>query len=164
MSFGQLAAELEQLTKERTDPAAGSGEGNGNGGEGGEPLLKSFSFTLEDGTEVDAADATELLKSIVQKQAAQEGELLKVLTGMTTLVKSLQADMALLKGTGPGRRSVGQAPAAPAAPAAPKAEELMAKCLSAQAAGKLNGLDVSVAEQCLNLGQELPAHIAQRLV
>lgn len=175
MSFGKLAQELEQLQKAQPTPSASGGEGNG--GNGGEtPLVKSFKFTLEDGTEVEAADGVELIKSMVSQQKATEADLAKAMTAMVgliknqgELIKSLQTQVTELGGQGRGRRAVvnaGEVPQAnsetpPAAPA--DGQALLAKCLDAQKAGRLSANDVAMADSYIGSGYDLPAHIKSRL-
>lgn len=173
MSFGKLAKELEQLQQAQPTPSASGGEGNGGNGEA--PLVKSFQFTLEDGTVVEAADGADLVKSLIGQQKATEGEMLKAMTAMVgmvkgqgELIKSLQAQVAELGGQGRGRRAVvnaGEVPPTqtqtPAAPADGPA--LLAKCLDAQKAGRLSANDVAVADSYIGSGMDLPAHIKARL-
>jgi hypothetical protein len=55
----------EDEEDEGKDGAQGEGEGEGaDAGEAGKPMAKSFTLTLEDGSEMEAFDATELLKSL----------------------------------------------------------------------------------------------------
>jgi hypothetical protein len=175
MSFGQLAKELEQLQQAQPTPSASGGEGNG-GNKGGEaPLVKSFKFVLEDGTEVEAADGADLIKSMVEQQKATEGDMLKAMTGLVGLVKgqgelikSLQTQIAELGGQGRGRRAVvnaGEQPGGDTPPAKPPVDgqALLAKCLDAQAAGRLTANDVAMADSYIGSGYDLPAHIKARL-
>ena len=48
-------------------------------------MAKSFSFTLEDGTVVEAEDGTELIKALMNRVEKNEGALAKVLEGTVKL-------------------------------------------------------------------------------
>lgn len=110
-------------------------EGDDDGDEEGEnPVLgKSFGVTLDDGTEVEAYDATEILKSFdarlggferelseidllkaeiaelkgreVPSADAIKAEVEKVLAAQNTMLKSLQEQVAALSAQGQGRKS-----------------------------------------------------------
>lgn len=54
------------------DDGNGGGEGGTGGEGGGEPLTKSFTLTLEDGTTLEAVDGTEMVKSLAAKLNATE--------------------------------------------------------------------------------------------
>jgi len=175
--------------------AAGDGEGDGDGkpkgeddgdgdgadGDGGdgEPLTKSFTLKLEDGTEIEAQDGTELVKALGARLDATESSMTKALEsaiglikGQGELIKSLHEQIKKLGGEGRGRRavvSVVEKPApgsalAKSEPGALTGEEFLAKALDAQKAGRITSLDVATAEACLNRGERVPAHIIQRVV
>jgi len=160
--------------------AAGEGEDDEKGEEGGE-MAKSFKIVLEDGTEVEAVDGADLIKSLVARIEGNESSVLKVL-GETAkvalaqgeLIKSLQADLAALKSEGKGRKAVLAITEKPA----PKTEELrkseagdgltgeefMAKAMSAQAAGRINGTQVAIAEAHINAGKNPPLDILKAVL
>ena len=129
MSFEALRADLEALNKALPQGAPvasaagaeGEGEGNegapgadqGDGDDGGELLGKSFTFQLADGTEVEALDGADLVKSFGNRLVASEAaaaktnaEVLGVLTAQTALLKSMGEKLAALGGAPAGRRSV----------------------------------------------------------
>ncbi|MFM0165758.1 hypothetical protein PQR39_35680 [Paraburkholderia sediminicola] len=71
------------------------GDGNGDLGDGS-PMIKSFKLVLEDGTEMEAQDATEMVKCLVGEinkvkadAEAQSGELMKSLGGAVELIGTL---------------------------------------------------------------------------
>lgn len=72
-------------------------DGNGNGDLGdGSPMIKSFKLVLEDGTEMEAQDATEMVKCLVGEinkvktdAAAQSDELMKSLGSAVELIGTL---------------------------------------------------------------------------
>lgn len=201
MSFEQLCEELETLTKSYGDPDGdGKGEGDekiqaaadggdggsaeddeegdgSDGGNGGEPMAKSFSFTLEDGTVIEAQDGTELVKSLMGRVDARDQQFLKAFESLTTvvkaqdqLIKSLQGDIKKFSGEGRGRKAVVTPVSKPAAgaPAVPAKEgmtgqEFMTKCMDALGAGRITSVDVSRAESALNRGVPVPQDIVARV-
>ena len=143
-------------------------------------VAKSFVLQDSDGNEHEAVDATELLKSLIDRQDTAEGVLAKALSSVTGLVKSqgemiksLNAKVNELSSQGRGRKTVlsvmdkpdaatiAKSTSAHAAPMSPK--EIMAKCLEAQKSGALTGMDVARAEISINNGVALPADIVSRL-
>lgn len=196
--FEGLLGEVEELQKsmsaaaegdEKIEAAAAEGEGAGDNegaeaGEGdedgeGEELGKSFTMRLEDGTEVDAIDGTELVKSLMARIEGNEESILKSFGGLMSvvkaqgdLIKSLTEKVGALSAAGRGRRAVlaiSERPA-PAAPEADKKDEgitseaFMAKALTAQAAGRLNAVQVATAEACINRGETIPVHIVRAVM
>lgn len=162
------------------DEGAGDGMGDDDGDEGKPPMAKSFRVKLEDGTEVDAQDGTELVKALQDRIEATEGTLAKALGTAVELIKSQGAQIAALSskikaigGEGKGRKavlSVVEKPAAggdmakSTAEAGMQPEEFMVKALDAQKLGRITGLQVAVAEANLNRGQPVPADIIQRVL
>lgn len=183
--IAEAAAEGEDGDEGYAEPDGDEGiEGEGDG-DGDEGMAKSFSLKLEDGTEVDAIDGTELVKSLIDRFDAQEDTLSKALGGIVdliksntetmrsqaALIKSLQGDVKRLGGEGRGRKTVVSVAEKPVAETLAKSEpegmnanEFMAKALSAQQAGKITGLDVSVAETSLNKGLPVPTSIVRRVL
>lgn len=102
------------------DPDDDADKVDGDAGEAGdEPMTKSFKVTLADGSETDAVDATDLLKSLQEqvgsltKQAAEVEPLAKALEqtlglvkGQAGLIKSLTERVEKLSGEGRGRKAV----------------------------------------------------------
>lgn len=159
-------------TNDKTGKPAAKGEGDEA------PMGKSFDLTLDDGTKVEAFDATELLKALGARQDGVETAMTKALSitidtikVQGDLIKSLQADVTRLANAGRGRKTavtlvdkVDPASLAKSEPTGMGAAEFMAKALSLQEQGKLSGLDVSRAESYLNRGLEIPADIRTKVM
>jgi hypothetical protein len=160
-------------------------EGLGDEGEGDgddeETMGKSFALKLEDGTELEAIDGTELVKSLMARVESNEGTVMKALGTAVDLlgkqgdmIKSLQDEVKKLAGEGRGRKtvvSVSEKPVAGATMAKSQgaadglsANEFMAKALAAQASGRLTGLDVARAESALNKGLPVPQDVVNRVI
>lgn len=185
MSFAKLAEELGALataasvTPEST-PAGGAGADGGQAGGTETSMVKSFSFTLEDGTVVEAEDGADLVKSLIERfdtqaktHEAEKVDLMKALGSLSTLVKAQGEALARLSGQGRGRMSTVAMPAdagagagagAPVAGKGPEAaQELMAKAHAALAAGRINGVQVAMADGYLGKGMALPADLLNRI-
>lgn len=181
MSFQKLAEELQALQSASAEstPANGAGAG-GTAAVGTETqMVKSFSFTLEDGTVVDAVDGADLVKSLVERfdtqaatHATENADLVKSLTAMTALIKAQGEQIARLSGTGAGRRATVAMPANAGAgngtseplkvtPAI--AHEVMAKAHAAQALGRISGVDVATADGYFGKGMLPPLELLQRI-
>lgn len=162
--------------------AGGEGAGADDGaGDGDETMGKSFALKLEDGTELEAIDGTELVKSLMARVESNEGTVMKALGTAVDLlgkqgdmIKSLQDEVKKLAGEGRGRKtvvSVSEKPVAGATMAKSQgaadglsANEFMAKALAAQASGRLTGLDVARAESALNKGLPVPRDVVNRVI
>ena len=150
-------------------------------------------MTLEDGSRVEAYDATEILKAFdarLGEHTAQIAEIAalkteiaqlkardlpsqtdmeKVLARQNDLIKSLRDDVNALAAEGRGRRSVlnvheKTAPAgAPQRPDSPRGDELLTKALIAQKQGRITGLDVARLESYLGRGLPGPQDILSRI-
>ncbi len=166
------------------DADAGADEGQ----DGEETLGKSFKFTLEDGTEIEAQDGTELVKSLFTRVEESEGAIQQALGATFDLVKSqgaviksqgemiknLQAQIGKVSTAGRGRKAIlsvneRQDPTAlrksqADEPKGLKAEEFMAKALDLQASGKLTGLDVARIEASLNEGVPVADDLVRRVM
>lgn len=185
---GELAKALPaegETSNDDAEIAAAAGEGEGDDEDEekkeGAEMAKSFEIELADGTKIQAVDGAELVKALIGRIETNESAVLKVL-GETAkiaveqgkLIKSLQGEVASLKDQGKGRKAVLTVAEKPA----PKAEELkksqepegldgeqfMAKALSAQAAGRINGTQVAIAEAHINAGKQPPANIVKAVV
>lgn len=205
MSFEKLLAELQELQSDQEDlqkalpddsgeddariqAAAEEGgeaepddEGAGEDPEGGEGEIgaKSFTLKLEDGTEIEAQDGTELVKALNARLDETEANVTKALETAVALIKS-QGDMikslsdrvAKLGGEGRGRKAVVSVVERPPAGSTLSksdqttmtGEEFLAKALDAQKAGRITSLDVATAEACLNRGAPVPDAIIKRVV
>jgi hypothetical protein len=161
---------------EGDDVLDGEGEDDGKGG--GE-MAKSFSFTLEDGSQVDAVDGTELIKSLVTRFDADKAVTLKAL-GMTVdmlksqaaQIETLGARITRLSGEGRGRKtavtvSEKSAPVGDMHKSQQQGmshSEFFAKADAAQKAGRITAADIGTAETYLNKGQAVPASIISRVL
>lgn len=181
-----------------------NGEGNGEGdegvasGEGGnddlgegeddEPMGKSFSITLDDGTVIDAQDGTALVKALSDQVGALQGRIdaqvsegetmakaletaCSVIEKQDAMFKSLSAKVDALSKQGRGRASVVNvaekpAPAGVAKPAVEgvKPEDFMAKAMDKFNAGAISGRDVAIAENALAVGKPVPAELVSKVL
>lgn len=188
--LGELTAEAETMSKalpaddstgDKKIQAAAEGGGedlekkkeddkDGEGGEG--EMTKSFKVQLADGTEVEAQDGTELVKSLFDRFDESEGVIAKALGATLNLVKS-QADAiksqgALIKslnekvsaisGEGRGRKAIltvvekatsGDATMAKSEDNGMTGQEFLAKSNAAFDAGKITGLQLSTIDVSL---------------
>lgn len=170
------------VTGDDLNPEGLGDEGEGEGdGDDEETMGKSFALKLEDGTELEAIDGTELVKSLMARVESNEGTVMKALGTAVELIgkqgdmiKSLQDEVKKLAGEGRGRKavvSVSEKPVAGANMAKSQgaaeglsANEFMAKALAAQASGRLTGLDVARAESALNKGLPVPQDVVNRVI
>lgn len=162
------------------DAGADAGDGDGaSKDDDGEPMGKSLGMvTLENGEQVDAIDGTELVKALMARVETTEGQMQKALEGavglikgQSAMIKSLSDQVAKLAGAGRGRKAavtvhekVGGAPLNKSEPAGMNADEFMAKALTAQAAGKIRGVDVAMIENCVNRGIAVPEGLVNKVV
>lgn len=162
---------------EAAGEAADAGEG-----EGDEPLTKSFRFSTDDGEEVEAVDATDLLKSLVERVESNETDMGKAVGMLTDLVKSqvaelgaLRSEVSRLGSVGRGRKAVVTIADKPGAGDLAKslpgegeegitANDFMAKAMDACTAGKITGLEVARCESYLNRGLDVPANIKTKVL
>lgn len=151
-----------------------------------ELMGKSLRLQTEDGERIEAIDGTELVKSLMGRleklegagYAAIEESMTKALGVAVDLIKSQGEEIALLKSEvsrlanqGRGRKAALSVVEKPEATTMAKSEpagvasgEFMAKALAAQAAGKITGLQVSIAETALSKGLAVPADIVNRVL
>jgi hypothetical protein len=179
MAKSMPAAEDTSEDDEKIEDAAEEGDEGDEKDEA--PMGKSFKLTLEDGTTVDAVDGADLVKSLMARIEETEKSTAEALTGavslvkeLGTLVKSQGVELAALKSAGKGRKAVVTVAEKPAStaetlaksdePAGLSGEEFMAKALTAQAEGKISGLDVSIAESHINGGKSPPANIVRAVL
>lgn len=183
-AFEALLGELEIMTKalpaadeaiegdKKIAAAAGDGDEDEDDeleGEG-KPMAKSFKVTLADGTEVEAEDGTELVKSMIERVEGNEETMAKALgsavnlikaqgvqiASAVALVKSLQSKVAELSSEGRGRKtvvSVHEKPApaelAKSDPQGMSGQEFMAKANAAFDGGKISGKDLTIIDVAL---------------
>lgn len=173
------AAAEEGATEEgAADEADTDDDSESSEGEEEAPLGKSFRFQLDSGEEVEAVDGTELVKSLMARFDSQESTVAKALGAAVDLIKSqgaalasLQNEVKRLGSEGRGRKTVVSVAEKPAPatmeksePAGLSGDEFMAKALVAQAAGRITGLQVSIAEGSLLKGLAVPADIVKRVL
>lgn len=155
------------------------------------PMAKSFTVTLEDGTEAAAYDGEAVIKSFRDQVSAIRGEtkdalvdLAKALAQSAQLIKALreqsaeqaalikaQGDrLAELAGAGRGRKSslsVHERPVvgdeALAKAAGPDPSSLLSKALTAQRDGRMTGMEVAQIDACLHRGMTVPDALLAKL-
>ena len=165
--------------QEHKEPDGDEGEGGGEGdGDGDEAMGKSFSLTLEDGTEIDAIDGTLLVKSLIARVEGNEvsmvkalGQTLDVVKNQGAMIKSLQDEVKKLAGSGKGRKAVVTIAEKPGPTDLAKSDsdginpsDFLAKSLTAQAAGRITGLDVAKIESRINSKLPIPADLINRVL
>lgn len=162
------------------DDKGGAADGDADDNKAGKPMAKSFKLRLEDGTEVEAQDGSELVKSLQERIEQNEGVMAKamesaigLIKGQGELIKSLSEQVKKLSGEGRGRKTVVSVMEKPAPVASTLAkseptgmshEQFFAKALNAQKEGRLSGTEIAVAEACLNRGEAIPQSIVARVV
>lgn len=153
-------------------------------GEEKEMVAKSFLVKLDDGTEIEAQDGTELVKSLINRMENSEGTMQKAMGSMLTLIKgqsdmikSLSDKVAKLSNEGRGRKAVLTVTEKPSATAHTETmaksigtgdgitpDAFFAKAFEAQKAGRVTGTEIAIAETCLNKNQPIPQHIVARVM
>lgn len=162
------------------DDQGGAGDGDADdNGEDGKPMAKSFKLTLEDGTEIEAQDGTELVKSLQARIDKNEEDMAKALgsaveliKGQASMIKSLSERVTKLSGEGRGRKTVlsvvekpaPETPLTKSEAAGMSPDVFFAKAMAAQKDGRISGTDIAIAEASLNRGEAIPTHIIQRVV
>jgi hypothetical protein len=198
--FDKLMGELGSLQKAlptiepETDPAAADPAASTTAGAtdlvddktqaaDAEPMAKSLKVTLADGSEAEAFDAGEMLKSFTTRLDAVDANLLKALGPIAGLLKAqnetivnLATMVKSLGKQGAGRKTVVtlvEKPAAGATSTLTKSdpagegmtpEDFMTKAMSMCEAGKLSGNDVALAESSINSGKPIPPSIVTRVM
>jgi small-conductance mechanosensitive channel len=201
--FDTLLGDLQKLTKampaedEEADEkiqAAGGDETEGED-EGAEdeppakkgkkkpPFMKSMTVTLEDGTEVEAEDGTELVKSLTESLGALSthidesdtmlaktiGETVTLLKAQGAAIAAMQTQLKAIAGEGRGRKAVVNLVEKPAAAGGAAGEGLnpdlfMAKAISKMGEGRLAGNEVAFIEASFNRGDfRLPAALIAKV-
>jgi len=139
---------------------------------------KSFAVKTVDGAVVQAVDGAAALRALQSRMARRDEVISKALASVTSvlkqqaeLIKSLRAEVARGGMAGRGRKAVLTVHDKPAAgtlqksqPAGVSAQEFLLKALDAQRAGRITGVDVAIAEAALNAGQQVPQHIAAKVL
>lgn len=167
------------------DDEGGPSDGDAdNEDEDEKPLKKSFTVSLPDGSEAEALDGDQLIKSFTDQVAGLRAEtnaaLAQVATALgrsTKLIKSLReqntalaAQVTALGTSSRGRKSaltvherpmVGDQSLAKAEGISPR--DLMAKALSAQQAGRLTGSQVAEIDAYAARGLAIPESLLAKL-
>jgi len=169
---------IQAAAGEGAEGAEGDDTDNDADDEGeGEPFGKSMTAVM-DGEEVEAIDATDLIKSLIGRLDSQESVLAKALqTTLSTIesqgemIKSMATRLDKLASQGRGRKTVVSVAEKPNAgeqaltksEPAPLPGEIMAKALSAQQAGKLTASEVARCELSFQSGVPYPADVLAKL-
>lgn len=167
---------------------ADAGGDDAGGDDEGDALGKSLKIIGEDGEEQEAIDATDLIKSLVDRVESTETDMTKALTKVADLLKSQATEIGALRGqvgklasAGRGRRAVlavSEKPALSKAlggegaeggeggeqPEGMPADQFMAKAMEACTAGRITGLDVSRCEAYINRGQDVPESLKSKVL
>lgn len=138
------------------------------------PMAKSVT-AMVDGQEVEAIDATDMIKSLVERADKTDDVLAKALASTVStikaqgeMIKSLTAEVKKLAGQGTGRKAVLTVVEKPAVAEQTMAksqqdgftpQEFMAKANAAFAAGKLSGIELTTADVSIRSGTPIPAGI-----
>lgn len=142
---------------------------------------KSFEFTDAAGNKQQAVDATELVKSLMERQEATDDTLAKALTSMTgalqkqgELIKSMAAQIKDLSGQGRGRKTVLAISEKPDAGTLAKSEgagaggitadQFFAKANAAFDAGKLTGQELTVIDVCKRENKPLDPALINKVI
>lgn len=169
LAKAEAAAEDEDDGEDEDDEmiaaAAADAEGDGDAdaaGAGAADFGKSFEFTDENGEKHQAVDATELVKSLLERQDVTETTLAKAMESMAgalqkqgDLIKSLTSQVQKLSSQGRGRKSLVSVAEKPDAGALTKSEqpgfspdEFFAKANAAFDAGKITGKELTTIDVC----------------
>jgi hypothetical protein len=154
------------------DSYTGEPDGDDDNDGDGEPLGKSFPVTLADGTEVEALDATALLKAMQDDAANQFNPVGRALAGTVGLLKSMNGELVSLRkevarmgARGAGRQSVLRVPPEQAEGMAKSdrsgPNDILAKSMAAMHRGDFNAAQVAEVEVYVSRGMPLPAHLAR---
>lgn len=164
------------------EAAGDDADADADGDAGGdEPLGKSMTVIDENGDEQEAIDATDLIKSLVDRVELSETNMGKAVGLLTDLVKSqaatlgtLRSEVSRLGSAGRGRKaviSVAEKPGAadltksdPADEGGITSKDFMAKAMDACTAGKITGLEIARCESYLNRGLDVPANIKTKVL
>lgn len=173
----EAAAAAAAATAAATAAAAGAGEG--------QPMVKSLKVKLADGSEVEAFDGAEMLKSLETRIETGEQKTSEVVTQLVSLVKSQGAliksmgDQVLaLRGEGRGRKTVlaitEKAPAggalakggdaAHADDGVPTVEEFLAKSEAAWKSGAISGKEFTTIDVACRSQTELDQSLIKKVM
>lgn len=155
-------------------------ENYGKDGKPGKETMAKSLMAIVDGEEVEALDATEMLKSFDSRIGGVEGALTKALSSTLAtiktqgeMIKSLNARLDQFGGQGKGRKTVLTIAEKPAAGADTLAKsqpqgltgaEFMVKANVAFDQRKLSGQELTTADVALRSGQPVPAEIISKVL
>lgn len=144
-----------------------------------EPMGKSFAFTLDDGSVVEALDGTAMVKALMDRVENTEGVVAKALGQAIDLIgkqgemiKSMQGDIKKLSGEGRGRKAVlsvaekstpGEAMVKSEQPGLSK-QEFFAKANAAFDSGRITGKELTVIDVSLRSGSEIDQGLVSKVV
>lgn len=166
--------------------AAESSDDDGDGKDkevGKEPVMsKSMTVKDADGKDVEAIDATEIIKALQDKVGSQETVMAKALTSLqstlakqNTMIKSLQDSLAKLAGEGRGRKAVLMAVEKPGAgdtvaksagadkDGATTMEDFMLKAEQAFSAKKITGQEFNTIDVCRRMGAQIDPALIRKV-
>lgn len=144
-----------------------------------EPVMgKSFAVKTADGAVVQAIDGAAAILALQRQMRKRDEVMSKALSTVTALlksqnevIKSLRAEVARGGMAGRGRKAALTVHDKPAVgtlqksqPAGLSGQEFLLKALDAQRAGRITGTEVAIAEAALNAGQQVPEHIARKVI
>lgn len=151
--------------------------------DGKKPIMKSMTAKDEAGNEVEAFDATELLKSMQDTLTRHDDVLAKSIQPLMQavvqqgeLIKSLTSQVKKLGGQGQGRKTVLTVTELPGAGGEvaksmgaagqqmPSKEEFMAKATAAWQSEKLTGLELTACDVAIREGKPLPPAILKKVM
>ena len=154
-----------------------------------EPMGKSFTVKLADGTAVEAVDGSEMVQALSDQLDRTSEDVQKALGGVVAQIKnstellkslteqnySLRGELEMLKSDfgsfakgGTGRKSalsIHDKPATgePGKPEGVDPQEVLNKALAAQKDGKIMGLDVARIESYVNRGIAIPETVLKAI-
>ena len=165
---GEGGAEGDDAAIQAAAAEAGAGE-----------FGKSFEFTDASGKKHEAVDATELVKSLIDRVEAADETLAKALTAMNgvmskqgELIKSLSTQLQTLSSQGRGRKAVLNVSEKPDAGVMTKSqtedgmtsEQFFAKANAAFDAEKISGKDLNVISVSLRGNHPIDPSLIQRVI
>lgn len=172
---GEDDENIEGAADGEVEPEGEEENAETDGDEGKGEMAKSMTATV-DGEEVELVDASEMIKSLSDRIGSHESVLAKALEttlatvqNQSALIKSLSEKVDKLAGAGRGRKSVvvtvqdkPGTTLAKSEPTAPAPQEILAKALDAQRAGKITGHDVARCEMAIQNGVAVPADVISK--
>lgn len=185
----QAAAEGEGDAHDEPDADNAGGPADGDDDDKGDGMAKSFTLTLDDGTEMEAIDGTEMVKALsarVDKAEVGTHQALKAAVGLLakqgqalasqgSMIKSLQDEVARLRGQPAPRKTVvsvhertsvadGDPMAKSHGDEGMNVEQFMLKAHQAFDAGKLNGRELNTIDVCRRERQPVPEAIVAKVL